>query len=73
MRERFADRLAAEGQPWPDLSAAVLSERGRSGLDRQSFARTLGVTEEMLARVEDGDWLEPPAAPERPTSGPTAP
>lgn len=54
MRDRFADRLASEGHPWPDLSAAVLAERGRAGLDRETFARTLGVTEETLAGVEDG-------------------
>lgn len=54
MTERFAERLATEGHPWPDLSAAVLAERGRAGLDRDAFARMLGVSEEELVRLEDG-------------------
>lgn len=54
MAARLADRLASEGHPWPDFAAAVLSERGCAGLDRAAFARLVGVSEETLARVEDG-------------------
>lgn len=54
MTARLADRLASEGHPWADFAAAVIAERGRAGLDREAFARTLGVSEETLARVEDG-------------------
>ena len=51
---RLADRLASEGHPWPDLAAAVIAERGRVGLDRETFAGMFGVSGEMLAGVEDG-------------------
>lgn len=54
MTVRMADRLASEGHPWPDFAAAVLAERGRAGLNREAFARTLGVSEETLVGVEDG-------------------
>lgn len=51
---RLAERLVSEGHPWPDFAATVFAERGRAGLDRRSFAATLGVSEEMPAGVEDG-------------------
>jgi butyrate kinase len=54
MTARLAERLVAEGHPWPDFAATVIAERGRAGLDRPSFAGTLGVSEEMLAGVEEG-------------------
>ena len=54
MTARLAERLVSEGHPWPDFAATVIAERGRAGLDRRSFAGTLGVSEEMLAGVEDG-------------------
>ena len=54
MAARMAERLAAEGHPWPDFAAAVIAERGRAGVDRGTFARRLGVSEEMLAGIEDG-------------------
>ena len=54
MAARLADRLSSEGHPWPEFAAAVLSERGRAGLDRAAFAHLMGVSEEMLAGVEDG-------------------
>lgn len=54
MTARLVARLASEGHPWPDFAAAVIAERGRSGLDRQAFAGLLGVSEETLAGVEEG-------------------
>ena len=54
MTARLADRLSSEGHPWPDFAAAVIAERGRAGVGRQAFAGMLGVSEEMLAGVEDG-------------------
>lgn len=70
MAARLADRLARDGHPWPDFAAAVIGERGRAGLDRAAFAGRIGVSEEMLAGVEDGvlgDGLSPAApAPARP-------
>lgn len=54
MAARLAGRLAEEGHPWPDFAAAVIAERGSAGLDREAFAGMLGVSEEMLAGVEDG-------------------
>ena len=54
MTARLTDRLSSEGHPWPDFAAAVVAERGRAGVDRQAFARLLGVSEEVLAGVEDG-------------------
>lgn len=54
MTARMADRLASEGHPWPDFAATVMAERGRAGMDREAFAATLGVSEEVLAGVEDG-------------------
>lgn len=56
MTGRLADRLASEGHPWPDLAAAVMAERGRAGLNRESFAEVLGVSEDTLAGVEDGSF-----------------
>lgn len=69
MTARLVDRLASEGHPWPDFAAAVIAERGRAGLDRETFAGTLGVSAEGLAGVEDGVLGEarprpaPPVAP----------
>lgn len=54
MTARLADRLASEGHPWADFAAAVLTERGRAGVDRVAYAGILGVSEETLAGVEDG-------------------
>lgn len=54
MAARMAERLAAEGHPWPDFAAAVIAERGQAGVDRGTFALGLGVSEETLAGVEDG-------------------
>jgi hypothetical protein len=55
MTGRVADRLRAEGHPWPDEAAALLAERGRLGLDRKSFARHFGIDPIRLAAVEDGN------------------
>ena len=54
MTARLAQRLVSEGHPWPEFAVAVLSERGRRGLDREAFAHLVGVSEEMLAGIEDG-------------------
>lgn len=54
MTARLAGRLVSEGHPWPDFAADVIAERGRAGLDRKAFAHLVGVSEEMLAGIEDG-------------------
>ena len=61
MTARLADRLAAQGHPWPDFAAALIAERARSGLDRSSFASTLGVGVDLVAGIETGRLAEPVA------------
>lgn len=51
---RLAQVLAAEGHPWPELAAAVMAQRGGTGLDRASFAGRVGMREDTLAGIEDG-------------------
>ena len=60
---RFAQRLAAdlgaEGHPWPDVAAAVLTARGRGGLSRDQFAGTVRLPVHLLATLEDGATRHP--------------
>jgi hypothetical protein len=66
LARRFAQVLAASGARCPDVAAAALALRSRSGLDRTAFARVLGVNDGDLHRVEAGacpvDRLPPPLA-----------
>lgn len=54
VKERLADQLRSEEHPWPDLAAALLAERGKSGLDRTDFAARLGIGEAALCDLEEG-------------------
>ena len=54
MAVRLAARMASEDHPWPDFATAVIAERGQAGVDRATFASRLGVSEDLLASVEDG-------------------
>ena len=49
-----ADRLAADGHPFPRFAASVLAQRGRLGMDRVAFAAHLGIDETTIAAAEDG-------------------
>jgi hypothetical protein len=66
LARRFAEALAASGAPCPDVAAAAVALRSRSGLDRTDFAQALGVTHRDLLTVEAGacpaDRLPPPLA-----------
>ena len=66
LARRFAQVLAASGARCPDVAAAALALRSRSGLDRTDFARSLGVNDGELLDVEAGacpvDRLPPPLA-----------
>jgi hypothetical protein len=66
LARRFAEVLAASGARCPDVAAAALALRSRSGLERTDFARALGVTDGDLLAVEAGacpvDRLPPPLA-----------
>jgi hypothetical protein len=66
LARRFAEVLAASGARCPDVAAAALALRSRSGLDRTDFAQALGVTDGDLLAVEAGacpvDRLPPPLA-----------
>jgi hypothetical protein len=57
-----ADRLAADGHPFPRFAASVLAERGRLSMDRSAFAAHLGLDEPTIAAAEDG-VLPPTEAP----------
>jgi hypothetical protein len=59
MTRRVAERLAADGHPWPEVAAVFLGERGRVGLDRAAFASRLGIDPGLLAAIEDGDDPRP--------------
>ena len=54
LARRFAEVLAASGARCPDVAAAAVALRSRSGLDRNEFARALGVTDGDLRAVEAG-------------------
>jgi hypothetical protein len=66
LARRFAEVLANSGARCPDVAAAALALRSRSGLDRTDFARALGVNDRDLLAVEAGacpvDRLPPPLA-----------
>lgn len=51
---RFADVLAAAGAPCPEVGAAALAARSCTGLDRRTFARSLGIADADLVAVEAG-------------------
>lgn len=58
LRQRLAEQLGVEGHPEPLLAAALLSLRGRLGLDRQAFCKLTGVDPTLVAAVEDGSREE---------------
>lgn len=62
LRYRVADSLEVLGVPHPEVAAAVLEVRGRSGLGPVAFARRAGVAVTTLARAEAG-LLERDALP----------
>jgi ribosome-binding protein aMBF1 (putative translation factor) len=62
MARAVAERLRAEGHPFPEFAASVLAERGRLGMDRATFAAHLGLDEGTIAAAEDGS-LAPTDAP----------
>ena len=66
MARRFADVLAAAGVPCPEVAAAAVAARSCTGLDRRTFARSLGVADTDLVAVESGrcpvDQLPPQLA-----------
>jgi hypothetical protein len=66
LARRLAQVLAASGARCPDVAAAAVALRSRSGLDRSDFARVLGVNDGDLLDVEAGacpvDRLPPPLA-----------
>lgn len=64
MRARMAEVLGAQGTPRPELVAAVLSLRGRLGLDQRDLARHLGVAVDVISALEQGR-LPPARAPAR--------
>jgi DNA-binding transcriptional regulator YiaG len=50
----MAERLRTAGCDWPELVASTLEVRGRTGLDREDFAATIGLRTEQVADVEAG-------------------
>ena len=54
LRQRLAADLDAEGHPEPGLAAALLSIRGRLGLDRATFCQLTGADPLLVAAVEEG-------------------
>lgn len=54
LEDRLCDALELGGMPHPEVAAALLSGRGRSGLDPAAFARRCGVSIEMLTEAEAG-------------------
>lgn len=52
--ERLAERLRAEGYPYPVAAAVALAVRGRQGVDAATFAGELGIELDVLHRVESG-------------------
>ena len=61
---RLAEQVARTGARWPEVAAAVLADRGTTGLDRADYARSLGVSWTALEQAEAGalgpDELPPP-------------
>jgi ribosome-binding protein aMBF1 (putative translation factor) len=47
--------LDGPGVPWPDVAAAVLQVRGRSGLSADELAGQLGIDPDVLRHAEAGD------------------
>ena len=54
LRIRVERALAARGVANPAVAAALLAVRGMTGLDREAFARRIGVPVATLAVAEDG-------------------
>lgn len=54
LRRRVADALDLSGTRHPDVAAAILSARGRSGLDVETFARRAGIAADVLVAAEAG-------------------
>lgn len=52
--ERLAERLAAEGAPFPVAGAVALAVRGEAGVDRVTFADELGIDPQELEHIEGG-------------------
>lgn len=55
LQARVSASLRRSGAAQAAVAAAVLSARGRSGLDRDVFSARLGVTAEVLAAAEAGE------------------
>lgn len=51
---RLAEHVARTGARWPEVAAAVLADRGTTGLDRTAYAESLGVSWVVLERAEAG-------------------
>ena len=53
-RERLAEVLCEEEAAWPELGAAVLTERGQTGLGVQAWAEAVGVPSAVVVAAESG-------------------
>ena len=53
-RARLTEALTEEQVPWPELGAAVLTERGTSGMSLEEWARSIGVDAGVVASAEAG-------------------
>jgi DNA-binding transcriptional regulator YiaG len=51
---RLAEHVARSGARWPEVAAAVLADRGTTGLDPSAYAESLGVSCTALERAEAG-------------------
>lgn len=51
---RLVEKVAATGARWPDVAAAVLADRGATGLGSGAYARSLGVSGSVLEQAEAG-------------------
>lgn len=51
---RLAQQVTGDGARWPEVAAAVLADRGATGLDQVGYARALGVSTSSLERAESG-------------------
>lgn len=54
LEDRLADTLELTGVPHPDVAVALLSRRGRRGLDPETFAQRTGVSIHVLTAAEEG-------------------
>lgn len=57
--EQVAAELAAAGARHPEVAAALVEVRGRSGLDRATFAARAGVDESTVEAAEAGTLARP--------------